>query len=239
MISIIVPIYNAEAYLPACLDSLLAQTVQDLQIILVDDGSTDGSKAIAQTYAAKDMRVELYGQPHAGQSAARNFGLTRAKGQYIAFVDADDTLAADWCERHLQAIEGVDYVQSGYIRVNGDQILNTQLPRHAWQFTSPCMRLYRREALENLRFAEGMIYEDVLFSVDLWLSGATCRIIDCTGYRYTLNPASTTSQRHPEAEKRVLQELYKRLGSLSLFAFRRFAILLYTILRLTLHFTKQ
>lgn len=236
MISIIVPIYNAEAYLPACLDSLLAQTVQDLQIILVDDGSTDGSQAIAQTYAARDVRVELYGQPHAGQSAARNFGLTHAKGQYIAFVDADDTLAADWCERHLQAIENVDYVQSGYMRVNGDRVLDTRLPRHAWQFTSPCMRLYRREALKNLRFAEGMIYEDVLFSVDLWLSGATCRTINYTGYRYTLNPHSTTSKPHHDAQSKVLQALRARRKEASL---KGKIIIGYTILRLTLHFKKQ
>ena len=223
MISIIVPIYNAEAYLPACLDSLLAQTVQDLQIILVDDGSTDGSKAIAQTCAQQDARIELYGQPHAGQSAARNLGLAHAKGEYIAFVDADDTIAPDWCERHLQAIDGVDYVQS-------------EGPRNRYQFTVAWARLYRRQVLENLRFAEGMIYEDVLFSVDLWLSGATCRIINYTGYRYTLNPHSTTSRPHRDAQRKVLQALRARRKGASI---KGNIIITYTIIRLTLHFIKQ
>ena len=143
MISIIIPTYNAEAYLAACLDSLLRQTVQDLQIILVDDGCTDNSLATAQAYAAKDSRIEVYLQAHAGQSAARNNGLKHATGEFIAFVDADDTIAPDWCEQHLAAIEGVAYVQSGYER-NGKRFL----PKHRYQFTSPCMRLYRKETID-------------------------------------------------------------------------------------------
>ena len=236
MISIIVPIYNAERYLEACLDSLLSQSEKELQILLVDDGSTDGSLSIAKEYAAKDTRVEVFHQSNAGQSAARNVGLQHAKGEFIAFVDADDKIAENWCERHLEAIEGADYIQSGYLRVEDGQTLEPQLPKHRYQFTSPCMRLYRREAIQDLRFEEGMIYEDVLWSVDLWLSGATCRIIPYIGYRYTANPHSTTSQRHPEAEKRVFDELNKRLPGASL---KGKMIILYTIIRLKLHFIKQ
>ncbi len=236
MISIIVPIYNTERYLPACLDSLLAQTQKDLQIILVDDGSTDGSLAIAQNYTILDPRVELYTQPHAGQSAARNEGMRHAKGEYIAFVDADDSLAPDWCETHLRATVGSDYVQSGYQRILNGIAGKALLPKHRYQFTSPCMRLYRREAIRNLRFEEGMIYEDVLWSVDLWLSGVPCRMIDYTGYRYTANPHSTTSQRHPEAEQRLFSELRKRIPEVS---FRGKMIVLYTIMRLKIHFIKQ
>jgi len=199
MISIIVPIYNTESYLAQCIDSLLCQTEKDVQIILVDDQSTDGSLAIAQAYAQKDRRIEVYSQPHAGQSAARNYGLSFAKGDYIAFVDADDTIEPDWCERHLAAINSVDYVQSGYTR------LSAKTPRHQFQFTSPCMRLYRRETIARLQFAPGFIYEDVLFSTDLWLSNATCRRIDYTGYIYTPNPNSTTSVPHPEARQAVVR----------------------------------
>ena len=223
MISIIVPIYNAAHYLNACLDSLLAQTEKELQIILVDDGSTDGSIAVAKNYVARDPRVECYSQPHAGQSAARNEGLRHAKGEYIAFVDADDSLAPEWCAQYLKAIEGVDYVQG-------------EAPRNRFTYTVVWGRLYRREAIQNLHFEEGMIYEDVLWSVDLWLSGATCRIIPYIGYRYTANPHSTTSQRHPEAEKRVFDELDKRLPGASL---KGKMIILYTIIRLKLHFIKQ
>lgn len=227
MISFIVPIYNAEQYLPACLDSLLGQTVRDLQIILVDDSSTDGSLAVAQRYAAQDTRIEIYVQSHAGQSAARNKGLSYVKGDYLAFVDADDTIDANWCATMLQAIEGVDYVQSGYN--------DTKIPCHRYQFTSPCMRLYRRSAIEKLRFTEGMIYEDVIWSVDLWMRNVRCRRIRYGGYHYTANPHSTTSQRHPEAEQRVFAELKKRVPQAD---HKGKMILLYTIIRLKLHFLK-
>ena len=176
MISIIVPIYNAEHYLTACVESLLAQTYPDIEVALVDDSSTDGSLAIARAFAEQDQRVTVLQQPHAGQSVARNLGLTKTHGEYIAFVDADDRLEPDWCARHIAAIDGVDYVQSGYKR------LHAKTPRHPYQFTSPCMRLYRRETIAHLQFAPGFIYEDVLFSADLWLSNARCRRIDCTGH---------------------------------------------------------
>lgn len=231
MISFIIPIYNAEKYLSACITSLVCQTEKDLQIILVDDGSTDRSLAIAQEWAAKDARLEVYHQPNAGQSAARNRGLKHAKGEYVAFVDADDAISQDWCEKHIAAIKGVDYVQSGYTR-NGVQ----KTPSSVHQFTSPCMRLYRREAIAQLRFPERMIYEDVLWSVDLWLSGATCRIIRYDGYHYTANPESTTAHSHPEAQKRVLQALRaKRKGA----SMRGKFIIAYTICRLKLHFIRS
>jgi len=228
MISFIVPIYNTAAYLPSCLDSLLKQTEKDLQVILVDDGSTDDSLPIAKRYAAQDERVEVYTQPHAGQSAARNLGMNHVDGDFIAFVDADDTIAPNWAAVHLQAIEGVDYVQSGYN--------DGQIPCHRYQFTSPCMRLYRRKAIEGLRFTEGMIYEDVVWSIDLWMRTLRCRRIRYGGYHYTANPYSTTSQRHPEAEQRVFAELKKRVQGASR---RNKLILLYTIIRLKIHFLKS
>lgn len=236
MISIIVPIYNAEEYLQACIESLLRQTEKELQIILIDDRSTDGSYAVAQSFANQDPRILLLQQPHAGQSAARNLGLSHAQGEFIAFVDADDALEPDWCERHLAAIDGVDYVQSGYKRCQQSSIINQKIPSHPYQFTSPCMRLYRRAAIGHLSFAEGYIYEDVLFSADLWLSGAHCRIIDYTGYLYTLNPKSTTSRPHHEARKRVLQVLRNKAHGASL---RGKSIIWYTIIRLSSYFIRS
>ena len=223
MISLVIPIYNTKAYLKDCLDSVLAQTLPDLQIILVDDGSTDGSPAIAQAYAKQDKRIEVYRQTHAGQSAARNLGLSHAQGEFIAFVDADDSIDPDWCQKHLDAISGVDYVQSGYTR-SGRHLA----PATNHQFTSPCMRLYRRQAIDGMRFIEGMIYEDVIWSVDLWRRGSSCRRIRYYGYHYTINPSGTTATRHPQAEQRVFAELKKR-GLIGW----------YTFLRLKIHFILQ
>lgn len=224
MISFVIPIYNAEPYLVRCIQSVLKQTTAEpLQVILVDDGSTDNSLAIAQEAAREEKRIVVLRQPHAGQSAARNVGLKHAQGEYVAFVDADDTIAPDWCEKHLKAIEGVDYVQSGN-------------PRNRYQYTVVWNRLYRREAIADLLFPEGMIYEDVLWSVDLWLSKASCRIIRYNGYHYTANPESTTAHSHPEAQKRVLQALRAKRKGASL---RGKFIIAYTICRLKLHFIRS
>ena len=229
MISFIIPIYNAEQYLAQCIESIFAQReTHEYEIILIDDESTDNSLAIAQAYAGKDSRVIVLTQAHAGQSAARNLGLHHAKGEYIAFVDADDYLAPDWCQQHMDAIQGVDYVQSGYTKEG-----RTVIAKHAYQFTSACLRLYKREALHGLSFPEGMIYEDVLFSVQLWCTNATCRQIPYAGYYYTTNPASTTSKRNKEAEQRIMHELRLLLKGQTC---RNKAIILFTILRLKIHF---
>ena len=237
MISIIVPVYNAEKYLALCLHSLLKQTVKDIEIIVVDDDSTDDSLFIAYKYALKDKRVRVFTHQQDGQSVARNYGIKQAKGEYIAFVDADDLLLNDWCEQHLKAIEGVDYVQSGYARIKNENkqltLINSKSPLHRYRFISPCMRLYRRSAIKPLRFKKGMIYEDVAWSADLWLTNATCRTIRYVGYIYTLNPNSTTSSPHPEDRKKILcllKEKYKKA------TFKGKLILLYTIIRLRLHF---
>lgn len=243
VISIIVPIYNAAPYLPACIGSVLAQTEQAWQLLLIDDGSTDDSPSIAQAYADKDSRIEYYRQTHAGQSAARNLGMKYAKGEYIAFLDADDALEKEWCEKHLAAIDGVDYVQSGYKRVQPTassrpptDIGRPKHPLYRWQFTTPWMRLYRREAIEKLRFEEGVIYEDVLFSADLWLTRASCRMIAYAGYLYTLNPTGTTSKPHPEAQQQLFHMLRAKARKASLWGKM---IIGYTLIRLHFHFMNQ
>ena len=249
MISIIVPVYNAAEYLTDCVDSLLGQiTPEPLEIILIDDGSSDNSLAIAQAYAKKHAedplrKVILLTQQHSGQSIARNLGIQKATGEYIAFVDSDDRLAPDWCARHLKAIKGVDYVQSGYRRTSEGQT-NTgwhvgirRIPKHQYSYTSPCMRLYRRSALRDIRFEGGMIYEDVVFSTDLWLSNPTYKRINYAGYLYTKNPESTTAVPHPDAQKRVLEELRNRLANVT--TWKAKCILWLTMTRLRIHFVLE
>lgn len=240
MVSFIVPVYNACPYIEACVKSLTDQG--SVEVLLIDDGSTDGSEVILQrmpSVSANGSQIRVLRQDHAGQSAARNKGLSIAQGEYLVFVDADDRIAPDWLERHMQAIEGADYVQSGYQRIYtqaGAGKARKHVPFHRYQFTSPCMRLYRREAIEGMRFTEGMIYEDVIWSVELWLRRLRCRMIDYAGYLYTFNPAGTTSRPHPEAQKRLFSELRRRLNNADL---RGKGILLYTILRLKIHFLMQ
>ena len=99
LISVIVPVYKVEQYLHRCVDSILAQTYTNLEIILIDDGSPDRSGAICDEYAAKDSRIRVIHQKNAGLGAARNAGLDVCSGEYIAFVDSDDTLPEDALEQ--------------------------------------------------------------------------------------------------------------------------------------------
>src|SRR5690349_8686628 len=94
-LSVVVPVYNVERYLDECLASLAAQQVADFEAILIDDGSTDGSAAIAQAYADRDPRFRLISQPNAGLGAARNAGIALAQGEFLAFLDSDDKVPAD------------------------------------------------------------------------------------------------------------------------------------------------
>lgn len=104
-ISVIVPIYNTEKYLRNCLDSIINQTYQNLEIILVDDGSTDNSGVIIDDYAKKDKRIKVIHQKNQGQSTARNNGLKIATGDFVSFVDSDDEIAKTFCQKHLAAFD--------------------------------------------------------------------------------------------------------------------------------------
>jgi len=229
--SVIVPIYNAAPYLAQCLSSIKMQTYSDLQVILIDDGSTDESGVIAHTFVDGDPRFSLYQQTNHGQGAARNRALTYATGEYLVFVDADDYLDLDFIEKHITAIGDADYVQSGYRRVSADgNVLGQKLPIHRYQFTSPWMRLYRLEWIQRnaCSFPEGMIYEDVVFSLQVWSKHPHATIIPYVGYHYTFNPTSTTTTIHPEQQ----HILYQTIQSLQC----SWWLKTFTILRLKWHF---
>ena len=113
LISIIVPVYNAEAYLNRCIDSILEQSIQDFEVILVNDGSKDSSEAICKEYASQDNRIRVFSKPNGGVSSARNLGLDNASGEYIMFVDADDWLDKDAIERCYPYLPEYDMVKFG------------------------------------------------------------------------------------------------------------------------------
>ena len=108
MVSVIVPIYNAACYLESCIDSIINNTYRNLQIILVDDGSTDSSAAICDKFAASDSRIVVIHQRNSGLVAARNAGIGAASGDYISFVDADDQIAPEFYAKMVAAIESKD-----------------------------------------------------------------------------------------------------------------------------------
>lgn len=116
MISIVVPVYNAESYLRQCLDSLESQTYSDIEIICVNDGSTDGSLDILKQYAAKDARIKVVSQENQGPSETRNRGVDMAKGEWMMFVDSDDWLELNCCERIMSQSEACDLAIFSYTR---------------------------------------------------------------------------------------------------------------------------
>ena len=238
-ISVIVPIFNAGAYLAKCIESLIHQPYTALQIILVNDGSADDSLAIAQQYASQDSRIEVYTQTNRGQSVARNLGLQYAKGEYISFVDADDYVDNDFYTVLMQHIGDLDCVQIGYKRVSAQgKVLLEKLPKHFHQFTSPCMRLYRRELFtkHDLRFPSGMIYEDVVFSLDFWGTKPSYRILSYTGYNYLANTSSTTAMRNLVAKELLFATLKEKRQLSKSLIYK--LLVIYTVLRLKFHFKR-
>ena len=117
-VSVIVPVYNAEKYLAECVESILNQTIQDLELILVDDGSTDSSPAMCDAFAQQDSRVKVIHKPNGRASSARNAGMRAAMGEYIAFVDSDDWIDPDMYEKMLA--QGADVCLCDYVRFLGD-----------------------------------------------------------------------------------------------------------------------
>lgn len=187
-ISVIIPVYNSEKYLPQCMDSVLAQTYGDMEIILVDDGSTDGSPAVCDGYAAKDSRVQVIHQQNGGAGAARNAGLDAATGDYIGFIDSDDYIEPDMYEKLYRAIQktGADMSLCDFYYVWPDgrtdtfepMLEETIAPRRGyelvefaptyWRYISLVNRLYKREIFDTVRLREGRICEDEMAVVPIF-----------------------------------------------------------------------
>ena len=179
MISVIVPIYNVEPYLVQCLDSILAQTYRDLEIILVDDGSTDGCAQICDTYREKDSRVVVFHTANRGLASARNIGLEYAKGAYISYIDSDDWIELSTMEKLLNTsvqfnadivagMRSTEYIGQSLTtqdKEKQDQVFCGKdiLPAFVSGLFGDVMwnKLYRRECFQNIRFPDGHNYEDV------------------------------------------------------------------------------
>ena len=182
-VSVIVPVYNTEKYLRRCLDSLAHQTLDEIEIILVDDGSTDGSLEIMKEYEGKySGRIKVYSKPNGGQATARNLGIQKSNGCYIGFVDSDDYVGTRMFESMYQVAEEnkCDLVECHYYYLYEEQnrIKELKTRGHIRQYkdqkdmfinpqVSPWNKLYRREVImhEGVDFPEGLIYEDTAFYI--------------------------------------------------------------------------
>lgn len=206
-ISVIVPVYNAEIYLPECLDSLLNQTFSDIEIICINDGSSDNCAQILADYAKKDSRIKIITQTNKGVSIARNSGLDIASGEYISFIDSDDFVSTCFLEDLFNAIQntgsdisGCDYKKiknSGNTTVAKSRTkpkvypnaLEVLLNQRNFIHFNVWNKLYKRKIIGDIRFAEGLYFEDNIFNCCVFANADKfCWISDkLYAYRLTHN----------------------------------------------------
>ena len=230
LVSVIIPVYQTEKYLAACLDSVLAQTYRRLEIILVDDGSTDGSPAICDMYAARDPRVICLHKENEGAGAARNTGLDRSSGAYICFVDSDDCLSPAFIEKLVAAVEttGAGIARGEAVGIGreveteraGDVIVVSRgkdLVFQAIRESRACTiwaTLYSRESLKGIRFNEDKGYEDLFFHAQVFGRAEAVALVPDARYGYRRNPDGLS---HKAVTMRALDALAvreERLGYL-------------------------
>jgi CDP-glycerol glycerophosphotransferase len=218
---VIVPFYNVEAYLADCLDSILAQGFADLEVLLVDDGSPDGSRAIARQYVRRDPRVRLLTRPNGGLGAARNTGVRAARGEFLTFVDSDDLLPRDAITRLVESARrtGSEMVVGSVERFDTahtwvpDWVVDVQgRPRHGITVEDflPLLRnlytwnkLFRRDfwEREGLWFREGVAYEDQPMITQLFARARAIDVIPDVVYRYRMrDDQSSISQQTASIE---------------------------------------
>lgn len=210
MISVIIPCYNVEKYIDRCMKSVLNQTYRNLEIILVDDGSTDGTGEIIKKYAGRDHRIRIIHQANRGAGAARNAGLEIAGGSYIGFVDSDDWIAEDMYEYLMGIIKDADIAVCDYIKANkynlekGNKkncvsVLNhRELMKRFFRIHgekscySVCNMLYKAETINGCRFPEGAITEDLLFNYRVYGNCGKTICSDKRMYYYFVNVDGVT-----------------------------------------------
>lgn len=196
-VSVIIPVYNVRPYLAECLDSVLGQDLVEVEVICVDDGSTDGSQEVLARYAADDPRICVIRGTHRGPGAARNLGLARAQGEYLAFVDSDDRVERDiWtaslaCARSNDA----DLVLFDIDRFGNARVEREPFGREPSPFRSPCYpvnRLVRRDLWGETRFPEDVLLgEDMLPHIQVSLMAKKVARLGRTLYHYRQRPGSS------------------------------------------------
>ena len=214
-VSAIIPVYNAEAYLRQCLDSVLAQSLGDFEVICVDDGSTDASAAILAEYAARDSRIKVLSEDNAGAGKARNAGLVQATGRWLAFLDSDDEFDPSmFSEMSAAGNRAGSEVVACTVASSGDMFRRWR--GWAWD------KLFRRDfvARLGLEFQDLPVANDLLFT---YSALALASKVETTGKSYVFHrkrPGSveTTRDQHPLAPLAAVRSLYARIGLVEGFA---------------------
>ncbi len=232
LISVIVPIYNVEPYLKRCIDSIINQTYKTIEIILVDDGSTDNSSKICDEYKNKDKRIKVIHKKNGGLSSARNRGLDIAKGKYITFIDSDDYVDNDYIEYLYNLIKKyktkmsiciarVKYENGKIIdkENNKEMLLNQKetLEKMLYQNdinVSSWAKMYDRNLFKKIRFPEGKIFEDTYTTYKLVLKCNNISIGVVSKYNYMIRSNSILTSTF-NLNKLSLIDAYLEMGNMS------------------------
>lgn len=228
-VSIIVPVYNVEKYLSECLDSLISQTLSDIEIICINDGSKDSSLEILEKYAQKDKRIVVINQENSGVSTARNTGMKCANGEYIGFIDSDDWIDSDFYEklynsaknndaditvasiiryRKIEQKYRVKYIKEKAFTDLQDKISACSVPRICYVWN----KLYRKELIQDDLFTPNVYFEDVIWLPNIIKKANKVVTVDGINYYYRVNndsivkrPSKKKQQDNYYAKKKMVE----------------------------------
>lgn len=211
LISIIVPVYNIELYIEKCVTSILEQSYNNFEILLIDDGSTDKSGDICELLAAKDSRIKVFHKKNGGLSDARNYGLQYMKGEYVCFIDSDDYVDKDYLKKLYEAIQEEEadvslcsfklvdenkrelcseVIRTPKKKITGKELLSEVLTSYGYQYVVAWNKLYKAELFFNLKFEKGKLYEDEFINFTLFYYCSKVAIVHDSLYCYTQRQGS-------------------------------------------------
>ena len=200
-ISVIIPVYNVEKYIRQCLESVVSQSLKEIEIICINDGSTDNSLKILQEFSQKDKRITVIDKKNEGASIARNIGIEKSQGEYIYFIDSDDWIEIDAIEMLYKECNGEDIVYSNLCHYNENTkkikeekikcFINEREGKYFLingEGVGPCNKLYKLSFLKenNLKFLENIIYEDLEFNFRCFFLSQKVKYVKNIGYNYRM-----------------------------------------------------
>ena len=211
ILSVIIPVYLVEATLDRCVESILAQNVDDMEVILVDDGSPDDCPRLCDEWAKRDSRIIVIHKNNGGLSDARNAALDIASGQYITFVDSDDWLSENTLAPLLETIGNCDLLEysiEGRLQLHDriyEDIDKYWIKENVYTHTYACNKIYRKELFDGIRFPKGKVFEDAYTLPPLLRKCKRVRTSNHGYYHYTRNPRGITANADGKALKQLLE----------------------------------
>ena len=246
-VSIVIPVYNVEKYIRQCLESVINQTLKDIEIIIVNDGTKDSSMKIIEEYLS-DKRIKIINKENGGLSSARNAGMREAQGKYICFIDSDDFIDSLMMEELYNKIEKTnsDVVESGILLYDNKTHKVEERKNKKYNFvekgsylwgkytTEVCNKIYKKNFLlkNNIFFEEGMIHEDDLFTIRILFSTNKIEKIEKSFYYYRINReesimTNVNLERRLKALRKIVEKIkeYQKIMQTDIFSFLMLKIL--------------